>query len=55
MTTASHLAATVAWLAFIVAFVLGAISQRTQFCTLGAVADIVNMNDWVRMRCMPSA
>ena len=50
MSTAPNLAATVAWLGFAVAFILGAISQRTQFCTLGAVSDIVNMNDWSRMR-----
>ena len=50
MNNISNLATTVAWLAFAVAFVLGAISQRTQFCTLGAVSDIVNMNDWTRMR-----
>jgi uncharacterized protein len=50
MNSASNLAVTVAWLSFGVAFVLGAISQRTQFCTLGAVSDIVNMNDWTRMR-----
>ncbi len=49
-TTTTNLAATVAWLSFAVAFVLGAISARTQFCTLGAVSDIVNMNDWSRMR-----
>jgi hypothetical protein len=46
----TNLATTVAWLSFVVAFVLGAISARTQFCTLGAVSDIVNMNDWSRMR-----
>ena len=46
----TNLAVTVAWLSFSVAFILGAISQRTQFCTLGAVSDIVNMNDWTRMR-----
>jgi hypothetical protein len=28
----------------------GAISQRTHFCTMGAVADIVNIGDWTRMR-----
>jgi len=28
----------------------GAITQRTHFCTMGAVADIVNMGDWTRMR-----
>lgn len=46
----TNLAATVAWLGFGIAFILGAISARTQFCTLGAVSDIVNMNDWSRMR-----
>ncbi len=25
-------------------------AQRTQFCTMGAVADIVSMGDWTRMR-----
>lgn len=50
MNTASNLATTVAWLGFAVAFILGAISARTQFCTLGAVSDIVNMNDFSRMR-----
>lgn len=50
MNNISNLTTTVAWLAFAVAFILGAISQRTQFCTLGAVSDIVNMNDWTRMR-----
>lgn len=50
MENTTNLATTVAWLSFGVAFILGAISQRTQFCTLGAVSDIVNMNDWSRMR-----
>jgi uncharacterized membrane protein YedE/YeeE len=27
----------------------GAIAQRTHFCTMGAVADIVNMGEWSRM------
>ena len=50
MTSTTNLASTVAWLGFAVAFILGAISARTQFCTLGAVSDIVNMNDFTRMR-----
>jgi len=50
MNTASNLATTVAWLSFLIAFVLGVISARTQFCTLGAVSDIVNMGDYSRMR-----
>ena len=41
---------TVLWLAFALAFVFGAIAQKTHFCTMGAVADIVNMGDWSRMR-----
>lgn len=37
--------ATVLWLAFAAAFVFGAIGQKTHFCTMGAVSDIVNMDD----------
>jgi uncharacterized protein len=46
----ANLAFTVAVLAFCIAFVLGALSAKTNFCTLGAVSDIVNMEDWGRMR-----
>lgn len=35
---------------FIISFLFGAIAQRTHFCTMGAVSDIVNMGDWQRMR-----
>lgn len=41
---------TVLWLAFAVSFLFGAIAQKTHFCTMGAVSDIVNMGDWSRMR-----
>ena len=41
---------TVLWLAFAVAFAFGAIGQKTHFCTMGAVSDIVNMGEWSRMR-----
>jgi uncharacterized protein len=34
----------------ILSFLFGAIAQRTHFCTMGAVSDIVNMGDWQRMR-----
>ncbi|MGI9154129.1 MAG: YeeE/YedE thiosulfate transporter family protein, partial [Rubrivivax sp.] len=44
------LAAQVLWAAFFLAAVFGAIAQRTHFCTMGAVADIVNIGDWSRMR-----
>ena len=44
------LTATVLWAAFGLAVAFGAIAQRTHFCTMGAVADIVNLGDWTRMR-----
>jgi len=44
------IAAHVLWAAFALAVVFGAIAQRTHFCTMGAVADIVNIGDWSRMR-----
>ena len=43
-------ASTVLWATFGLSVLFGAISQRTHFCTMGAVADIVNMGDWTRMR-----
>ena len=35
---------------FLLSFIFGAIGQRTHFCTMGAVSDVVNMGDWTRMR-----
>ncbi len=40
----------VLWAAFVLSTAFGAIAQRTQFCTMGAVSDIVHMGDWTRMR-----
>ena len=40
----------VLWAAFALATVFGVIAQRTHFCTMGAVSDIVTMGDWTRMR-----
>ena len=40
----------VLWCAFCLSCVFGFIAQRTHFCTMGAVSDIVNMGDWTRMR-----
>lgn len=40
----------VLWAAFGAALVFGFIAQRTHFCTMGAISDIVNMGDWTRMR-----
>ena len=44
------LATQVLWAAFGLSVALGAIMQRTHFCTMGAVSDIVNLGDWARMR-----
>lgn len=35
---------------FALTFLFGAILQRTHFCTMGAISDIVNIGDWSRMR-----
>ncbi len=36
--------------AFLLAFIFGAVGNRTRFCTMGAVSDWVNMGDLARMR-----
>ncbi|MBL8396391.1 MAG: YeeE/YedE family protein [Candidatus Accumulibacter sp.] len=46
MSTASI----VLWLAFALGAAFGAVASHTRFCTMGAVADIVNLGDWTRMR-----
>jgi len=44
------LAPYVTWGAFVLAFIFGFVGNRTNFCTMGAVSDVVNMGDWNRMR-----
>lgn len=46
----NQLRVSVLWAAFALALVFGFITQRTHFCTMGAISDIVNMGDWTRMR-----
>jgi uncharacterized membrane protein YedE/YeeE len=46
----SNLGALVAGGGFILAFIFGAVANRTNFCTMGAVSDVVNMGSWGRMR-----
>jgi uncharacterized protein len=43
-------AQTVAWLGFVLALVFGYVANKTSFCTMGAVSDVVNMGEWGRMR-----
>lgn len=38
------------WTTFGIALILGIIVNKTNFCTMGAVSDVVNMSDWGRMR-----
>jgi uncharacterized membrane protein YedE/YeeE len=50
VTTAHQTAQLVAWLGFMLAFIFGYVANKTSFCTMGAVSDVVNMDDWGRMR-----
>ncbi len=50
MEVSNHLGATVAWGGFALGLVFGALGNKVNFCTMGAVSDIVNMGDWGRMR-----
>ena len=50
METPAQVAPYVAWGSFALAFVFGAVGNKTNFCTMGAVSDWVNMGDLNRMR-----
>jgi uncharacterized protein len=50
VTSVQDTAQLVAWLGFLLAFVFGYVANKTSFCTMGAVSDVVNMGDWGRMR-----
>lgn len=41
---------TLLWGVFIVALILGMVANKTNFCTMGAVSDMVNMGDYSRFR-----
>ena len=48
--SAGHFTNIVVWGGFALAFVFGLIANKTNFCTMGALSDIVNMGHWGRMR-----
>lgn len=50
MQDTSHLAALVTGLAFALAFIFGAVANRSSFCTMGSIVDIATFGDWRRMR-----
>lgn len=47
---AANLAIWVVWGGLALAFVFGFVAGRTNFCTMGAISDVINMSHWGRMR-----
>jgi len=47
---ASVLIKTIVWWGFGLGLIFGFIGNKTNFCTMGAVSDVVNMGHWGRMR-----
>jgi uncharacterized membrane protein YedE/YeeE len=47
---ASVVIKTIVWWGFGLGIVFGFIANKTNFCTMGAVSDVVNMGHWGRMR-----
>jgi uncharacterized membrane protein YedE/YeeE len=43
-------AALISWLGFALGAAFGFVGNKTNFCTMGAVSDVVNMGEWSRMR-----
>jgi uncharacterized membrane protein YedE/YeeE len=50
LSIAANPGAVVAWGGLILGILFGAVANRTNFCTMGAVSDVVNMGSWSRMR-----
>jgi uncharacterized protein len=50
MSQFTALESQVLWASFGACVVFGAVAQRTNFCTMGAISDIYNMGSWGRMR-----
>lgn len=50
MNSESNIPMLVVWGGLLLGFVLGAVANKSNFCTMGAVSDIVNMGHWGRMR-----
>ncbi len=50
MSEGMNPATLVVWGGFVLAFLFGAVANKTNFCTMGAISDVVNMEHWGRMR-----
>ena len=48
--TPAGIAALVAGGGFVIAFVFGFVGAKANFCTMGAISDVVNMGHWGRLR-----
>lgn len=48
--SAAEMTAWVVWGGFALAFVFGLVASKTNFCTMGAISDVINMEHWGRMR-----
>ena len=50
MSAAISPASIVLWGGFVLAFVFGAVANKSNFCIMGAISDVVNMGHWGRVR-----
>ena len=50
MSNAISPATWVVWGGFVLAFIFGAVASKSNFCTMGAISDVVNMGHWGRIR-----
>jgi uncharacterized membrane protein YedE/YeeE len=50
MNATANLATWVVWGGFVLALIFGYVASKANFCTMGALSDIVNMEHWGRMR-----
>ena len=46
----SFIASQVLWSTFAIACLVGIVMQKSRFCTMGAITDILIMDEWTRMR-----
>ena len=46
----SLIASQVLWSTFAIACLVGIVMQKSRFCTMGAITDILIMGEWTRMR-----
>jgi uncharacterized membrane protein YedE/YeeE len=50
MESSINPATMVVWGGLLIGLIFGAVANKTNFCTMGAISDVVNMEHWGRMR-----